>query len=179
MKLTATVEKDTNGRLTSLQVRKGRQKKGVRLDFVYGQDGFVRDISFEGRRDQMPSIPDIIDIVNESFIERIGTINTVNVLKLLKEITTIKNIESIETIGLTDLTQVITEVKSVDVVKSIEGTVDPYSLSSKSKVLDKLALTYDAETGDILTVKGYEGEDLKFTLTFTWTDGALTEIVRT
>lgn len=81
MKLRATVKKDDAGRLTQIQVRKGTQVKGVIMDFEYGEDGFVRDILFQGRREQLPNMPEIIDLVNESFIERIGKIQTIESIK--------------------------------------------------------------------------------------------------
>lgn len=112
MKVKVSVEKDKNGRLTSLQVRKGKQKKGVRLDFVYGVDGYVRDILFQGKSKDMPSFAEIIDLVNEGFIERIGNI---------KNIENIENIETIETVDLVSLIALISTVSEVTNIKNIES----------------------------------------------------------
>lgn len=111
MKLKATVKKDDAGRLTQLQVRKGRQQKSVILDFEYGQDGFVRDIFFEGRKDQLPNIGEIIDLVHGGFIERIGTVKLVN---------TIETIENIESVDLIDLITTISEITNIKNIEKIE-----------------------------------------------------------
>ncbi|GAI54423.1 unnamed protein product, partial [marine sediment metagenome] len=49
--------------------------------------------------------------------------------------------------------------------------------ASKTKLLDKLEFVYD--TGELITIKGYEGAEQKLLLTFTWSSGLLTQIVRT
>jgi len=110
----------------------------------------------------------------KSLLDRIKKIDLVD---LITEITTIGTLETLTSINLIDLINVISEITTIKKVEAIEGSVDPYSLTSKDKVLDKLELVYDA--GVISAINGYEGEDQKFTLTFTWTEGALTEIVRT
>jgi hypothetical protein len=88
---------DTDGRLDYLTVyRKGR--KAVHLHFVYGHDGFLSDIEFTGKKEDMPDIPTIVELINEKFMERIGTIkiiNDVELLELIEEITSIKKIEVI------------------------------------------------------------------------------------
>lgn len=102
MKLKATVKKDPNGRVTQILVKKGRQKKGIKLDFEYGQDGFVREFLFDGKKEELPSIPEIIALVNESFIERIGTVKVINlleVLEVIEKIETIENIENVKTVA--------------------------------------------------------------------------------
>ena len=81
MKLRATVRQDAAGRLTQLHVKKGKQTRGLKLDFEYGHDGFVRDIFFEGKRKDMPDLTAIVDLLTESFIERIGTIQTIGEIK--------------------------------------------------------------------------------------------------
>lgn len=81
MKLRAEIFKDSNGRLDKLKVFKGRPRRGIELQFIYGDDGFVSNIEFKGRRQDMPSIPDIIDLVNEKFMERIGTIGQIDTIE--------------------------------------------------------------------------------------------------
>ena len=77
MKMRAETRRDSTGRLDHLTVRKGRRRKGVDLQFIYGTDGFLRDIEFTGRREDMPSIPEIVALINEKFMERIGTIQNI------------------------------------------------------------------------------------------------------
>ena len=109
----------------------------------------------------------------KSLLDRIKKIDLVD---LITKITTIQNITSID---LIDLINKINEITTIGTVQSIGGSVDPYSLASKTKLLDKLEFAYD-ESGDMDTIKGYEGENQTFTLTFTYDEaGSLTQIVRT
>lgn len=78
MKMHVETRRDSTGRLDHLAVRKGRRRKGVDLQFIYGSDGFVSDIEFSGRREDMPSIPEIVALINEKFMERIGTIKNID-----------------------------------------------------------------------------------------------------
>ena len=112
----------------------------------------------------------------ESYKSLLDRIKKIDLVDLITQITTIQNIASID---LIDLIGKISEITTIKKIESIESGIsfDPYSLSSKDKVLDKLEFVYDA--GNISMIKGYEGEDQKFALTFTWTEGALTQIVRT
>lgn len=77
MKLRATIRKDSKGRLTQVQVRRGKYQRGITLEYVYGADGYVQDILFRGKKEQMPNFPQIIDLINESFVERVSTIETI------------------------------------------------------------------------------------------------------
>jgi len=78
MKYRVKVRKDGKGRLTQILVYKGLRRRPIKLDFEYGDDGYIRDVFFEGRRDELPKIPEILDLVNEGFIERIGTIRQID-----------------------------------------------------------------------------------------------------
>ena len=119
-----------------------------------------------------------LTVVYEGISFQVASVGTsgmpINVVDLIE---TIKKITVITGVDLVSLIQKINEITTIGTVGSIEGSVDPYSLSSKTKVLDKLEFAYSG--GNISTVKGYEGADLKFTLTFTWDAGSLTQIVRT
>jgi len=116
----------------------------------------------------------------KSLLDRIKKIDLVD---LISEITTIDTINDLTSIGLIDLINKISEITTIGTIETIQSiedgiTFDSYGLASKTKVLDKLEFAYD-ESGDMDTIKGYEGEEQKFTLTFTWDEGTLTEIVRT
>ena len=117
-----------------------------------------------------------LNVIYEGISFQVASVGTsgmpINVVDL------IETIKKITTIDLVTLIQKINEITTIGTVGSITGSVDPYSLSSKTKVLDKLALTYDGD-GNVSTIKGYEGADQKFLLTFTFAEGVLTEIVRT
>jgi len=141
MKLRATVKKDDNGRLTQLEVRKGRQKKGVRLDFEYGQDGFVRDIFFEGRKAEMPNIPEIIALVNETFIQRIGTVKLIN---------TIETIENIESVDLIDLITTISTVSAITNIVNVQS-VDLIDLITKISEVTNIKNIESVDLIDLIT----------------------------
>lgn len=81
MKLRSEIYTDETGRLDRLKVFKGRQRRGVNLQFIYDSEGFVREIQFEGRRKDLPSIPDIVALVNEKFMERIGNIKRIDSIR--------------------------------------------------------------------------------------------------
>jgi len=108
----------------------------------------------------------------------LSLVEKINLVDLISEITTIKNIANIANTANVDLIDLINRINEITTIGSIASPVDPYSLTSKTKVLDKIAFTYNAD-GTVETVKGYEGASLKYTLTFTWTAGSLTNIVRT
>jgi len=109
-----------------------------------------------------------------SLLDRIKKVDLVDL------ITTIGTIQNISSIDLIDLIGTISEVTTIKKIESIESGIsfDPYGLTSKDKVLDKLEFTYGGD-GNISIIRGYEGETQKFTLTFTWDSGSLTQIVRT
>ena len=104
MRIRALTKRDSAGRLEHLEVLKGKARKGVELQFIYGADGFAREVEFTGKKEEMPSIPDIIALINEKFMERLGTIKMVNEVELIdlitkiSEITTIKTVETIESL---------------------------------------------------------------------------------
>jgi len=102
-------------------------------------------------------------------------IQKVDLIDLITEILTIDTINDIVAVDLIGLINKITEITTIG---GISSPVDPYSLGSKVKVLDKIAFTYNGD-GTIATVKGYEGASLTYTLSFTWSSGTLTNVVRT
>ena len=104
--------RDSSGRLDNLKIFKGRQRRPVELQFIYGTDGFVRDISFTGTKADLPSVPEIVDLINEKFIERIGVISKVELIDLISLITEITIIKTIETI--TDIKK-IRSIESADI----------------------------------------------------------------
>ena len=110
MRIRALTKRDSAGRLEHLEVLKGKARKGVELQFLYGADGFAREIEFTGKKEEMPSIPEIVALINEKFMERLGTIKMVNevelidLIDLIKKITTIGTIEEIKTITEIDST---------------------------------------------------------------------------
>jgi len=124
--------------------------------------------------DLIKAVSSITDIVN---IQNLESVELVDAITAIGTIDTLQNLTSI---GLIDLINKISEITTIKKIESIEGGIsfDPYGLTSKTKVLDKLAFAYD-EDGNIDTIGGYEGEDQKFTLTFIWDAGFLTQIVRT
>lgn len=113
----------------------------------------------------------------ESYKSLLDRIKKIDLVDLITEISTIATIQNLSSVGIIDLINKISEITTIKKIESVEGLVDAYSLTSKTKILDKLEFAYSG--GNISTIKGYEGEDQTFTLTFTWSGGALTQIVRT
>jgi len=84
-KMRVEVYTDSTGRLDKLKIFKRRQRRSVDLQFIYDGEGFVREIQFDGRREDLPSIPEIIDLINEKFMERIGTISGIDEITDIKK----------------------------------------------------------------------------------------------
>jgi len=122
---------------------------------------------------------DLIDAITSiSLIDNITNLGTLNLLNTVNLIKSISSIDAIANVSSIDLIDLINKISEITTIGSIASPVDPYSLTSKTKVLDKIEFTYNAD-GTVATVKGYEGANLKYTLTFTWTAaGSLTNIVR-
>lgn len=75
-KLSVIADKYEDGRINKLTIqRSGR--KAVSLQYVYDVDGFVRNINFEGRKEDMPSVPEIVALFDAKFTERIGVIGEI------------------------------------------------------------------------------------------------------
>jgi hypothetical protein len=121
MSLAMRVETKTNtdGRLDYLTVyRKGR--KAVHLHFVYGHDGFLSDIEFTGKKEDMPDIPTIIELINEKFMERIGIIENIDSVDLIDLITRISLIDLITRIALIDRITLIDAITNIANVQSVD-----------------------------------------------------------
>ena len=157
MKMHVETRRDSTGRLDHLAVRKGRRRRGVDLQFLYGTDGFLRDIEFSGREEDMPSIPDIIALVNEKFMERIGTIKKIGEVGLVVKPSEIKNFKEPDVLLAQDDTKVSTGVTDYVCKKMV---VLPFL--SADKPLEKIMVTgcVDSGTGyiKVTTQVGEEAE---------------------
>lgn len=175
MRLKVTAHRDEDLKPTRVEIKRGYRKLFV--DYIYSPAGDWYSLEFKGRKEDLPSLPEIMALVDSKRIDRIGTIELINLITKIIEIVTVSNITSID---LVDIVNKISEITTIKKIESVESGIsfDSYSLTSKTKVLDKLAFAYDG-SGNIETIKGYEGAVQKYTLTFTWTEGALTQIVRT
>ena len=72
MKAKVTSIRDSRGRVDKLAVQ--IRRKRLNLQFIYGADGFLREIEFEGKRADMPTISDIVDLIARA--RYVGTKNT-------------------------------------------------------------------------------------------------------
>ena len=63
MKLKVEVINDDRGRMDRLTVFR-RKRKRLSLQFIYGADDVLREIDFDGRRTDMPTVMDIVDLTN-------------------------------------------------------------------------------------------------------------------
>jgi hypothetical protein len=143
---------NTDGKLDYLTVyRKGR--KAVHLHFVYGQDGFLSDIEFTGKKEDMPDIPSIIELINEKFMERIGIIEDIDLVKLITRINLldlITRIALIDRITLIDAITSITNIlnlQSVDLIDAITNIVNIQSID----LIDLIT-----KIGEITVIKNIE-----------------------
>ena len=153
---------------------KSRVQNGIGSQYINEKIDYLRiSPSFGGER------YGYLTVVYEGISFQVASVGTSGMpLNVVDLIETIKKISVLVALDLVTLVQKIEEIGSIESVGSVAGPVDPYSLSSKTKVLDKLVLTYDGD-GNVNTIKGYEGADQKYLLTFTFAEGVLTEVVRT
>jgi hypothetical protein len=170
--MTMRVETKTNtdGKLDYLTVyRKGR--KAVHLHFIYGQDGFLSDIEFTGKKEDMPDIPSIIELINEKFMERIGIIENIDSVDLIDLITRITLIDTISAITN------IVNIQSVDLIDAITNIANVQSIDLID-LITKISEITDIKTIETIgnmpdpTPKGSEGiafEQTTPTSTGAWT----------
>jgi len=77
MTMRVETKRDDAGRLDHLTIYKGKARRGVELQFIYGIDGYLREIEFTGKKEDMPDVPSIIELINEKFMERLGNIGNI------------------------------------------------------------------------------------------------------
>ena len=140
-KLRVESQKDEHGHLNWLKIfRGGKNKPELQLSEIWDADGLTSQITFDGKREAMPSVMDIVSLFHQSFIERIGlvklinlietietveTIDLVSLISLIVEVTNIKNIESVD---LIDLITEITKIGSVKVIGKDASSVERRSI---------------------------------------------------
>jgi hypothetical protein len=169
---------NTDGRLDYLTVyRKGR--KAVHLHFVYGHDGFLSDIEFTGKKEDMPDIPSIVELINEKFMERIGIIENIDSVDLIdlitritlidtiSAITNIANIQSVDLIDAitnianvqsVDLIDLITKIAEITVIKNIETITSMPDITVKGSAGVAFQQTTPTSTGAWTSPTGDEAE---------------------
>ena len=93
-KMRVAIRKYDDGRLDKLEIFKRlRQRKPLTVQYLYDANQILTELEFDGRREDLPSLPEIVDLVNESFIDWIGVIKNI---KKIDEVY-VKGIKGVET----------------------------------------------------------------------------------